>query len=129
MGFHQFGSMILICPRRVPKVRFLRRGFFVRTMSTTGTPLRQIVTDSPSSTALISSGSLFLASATLNSIAITIATSGSYVKKYTKVRQPGECNGVAMWRGRPARASAKDQPQLGRQNKSEVQARSQKPEA
>ena len=44
---------------------FFLVGSSVRTMSTTGTPRRQIVTGSPSSTALISSGSLFLASATL----------------------------------------------------------------
>jgi len=40
-------------------------GFFVRTISTTGVPRRQIVTGSPFSAALISSGSLFFASATL----------------------------------------------------------------
>jgi hypothetical protein len=37
----------------------------VRTKSATGVPLRQIVTLSPPSTALINSGSLFFASATL----------------------------------------------------------------
>jgi hypothetical protein len=65
MGFHQSGSLILIRPFSVPNFGFFRLEALVRTMSTVGTPRRQIVTVSPFSTASMSSGSLFLASATL----------------------------------------------------------------
>src|SRR5580658_1650791 len=68
MGFHQSLSRIWTLPLRVPSFLPVRTGFFVRTISTTGTPRRQMVTDSPSSTALISFGSLFFASATLSCI-------------------------------------------------------------
>src|SRR5882724_2351729 len=81
MGFHQFGSSTWILPLSVPSVRFLPVGFFVRTISTTGTPRRQMVTGRPSSTALINSGSLFLASATLTCIFLSIAIQDGYVNE------------------------------------------------
>ena len=62
LGFHQFGSSTSILPRIVPIIRFLQVGACERTISTTGTPRRQMVTSSPFSTTLINPGSLFLAS-------------------------------------------------------------------
>src|ERR1044071_9347348 len=55
-------------PFSVPNFGLSARLALVGTRSTTGTPRRQMVTFSPSSAALISSGSLFLASATLTFI-------------------------------------------------------------
>jgi len=65
IGFHQSGSRAVTLPFSVPNFGFSGSAFAVRTMSTTGVPCRQIVTDSPPSTALINLGSVFLASATL----------------------------------------------------------------
>jgi len=67
-------------PLRVPNLGLSWLALVVRTMSTTGVPRRQMVTGSPSSTALISSGSLFLASATLTFMNFIMAIYNGYVK-------------------------------------------------
>ena len=59
------GSTSTIFPLRVPNLRLPLGADAVRTKSTTGIPRRQMVTASPFSAALISSGSRFFASATL----------------------------------------------------------------
>lgn len=60
----------------------------VRTKSTTGTPRRQIVTVSPDSTALMSSGSLFFASATFTFMIHIIAIIYGYVMCHADAGPP-----------------------------------------
>ena len=79
IGFHQSGSCTLTRPANVPNAGFSEGAAVVGTRSTTGVPRRQMVTRSPLSAALMSSGSLFLASATLTFMPSIIAISNSYV--------------------------------------------------
>ena len=53
IGFHQSRSRTVTLPFSVPNFGFSESAVVVRTISTTGVPCRQIVTRSPSSTALI----------------------------------------------------------------------------
>src|ERR1700676_4627051 len=74
-------------PFSVPNFGFSGCPFVVRTMSTTGVPCRQIVTGSPSSTALINFGRVFLASATLTFMPSMIAICDGYIKPAGVFRQ------------------------------------------
>src|SRR5690348_6616180 len=87
IGSHHLGSWITSLFFRVPNFGVSRIDFAVRTMSTTGLPRRQIVTGSPLSAALISSGSLFLASATFTFIVSMIAILDSHVNERSGVER------------------------------------------
>ena len=84
--FAQFRSWITTLFLRVPNFGLSPAALAVRTISTTGLPRRQMVTDSPLSTALINFGSLFFAFATLTFMVFIIAIMNSHVKDGSTIK-------------------------------------------